>query len=93
MRIVWFPVYEGIDYVNSVNQLIVMVTACVLFEVRTAFFNIIETNFCFDELSCKSKSLDAYLYSIGGTLVTGSISITLLPQLILIPQLHSFKQL
>jgi hypothetical protein len=92
MPIVWFPVYEGIIYVNSVNQLIVMVTGCVLFEVRTDFFNIIETNFCFDELSCRSKSVDAYYYSIS-TIVTVSISITLLPQLILLPQLHSFKQL
>jgi hypothetical protein len=41
MRIVWFPVYEGIVYVNNVNQLIVMVTGCVLFEVRTDLFHII----------------------------------------------------
>jgi hypothetical protein len=42
MDFVWFLLQTGIIYLNSINQLIFVMVKCgVLYEVRTAFLNIV----------------------------------------------------
>jgi hypothetical protein len=52
MGFLWFSLQTAIISLNSINQLIfVMVTGCVLFEVRTEFLNIICTSFGLEGLN------------------------------------------